>query len=113
MKPRILRFVAAAIVAAAIVAAILLLAPSPQPPPPPLIADTILDATTGEPIHADIYLNGSLTYQGVTHFQVVVPLDGSAEIHVVAPGYKPWGLRPRGGGSDKVLQGPVVKLTPE
>jgi hypothetical protein len=40
-------------------------------------------------------------------FQVTVPMDGSAEIRVAAPGYKPWGIRPRGGGSDKVMKGPV------
>jgi hypothetical protein len=34
-------------------------------------------------------------------------MDGSAEIRVAAPGYKPWGIRPRGGGSDKVIRGPV------
>jgi hypothetical protein len=34
-------------------------------------------------------------------------MDGSAEIRVAAPGYKPWGIRPRGGGSDKVMRGPV------
>jgi hypothetical protein len=43
----------------------------------------------------------------VTHFQVTVPMDGSAEIRVAAPGYKPWGIRPRGGGTDKVMRGPV------
>jgi hypothetical protein len=43
----------------------------------------------------------------VTHFQVTVPMDGSAEMRVAAPGYKPWGIRPRGGGSDKVMRGPV------
>jgi hypothetical protein len=36
-----------------------------------------------------------------------VPMDGSAEIRVAAPGYKPWGIRPRGGGTDKVMRGPV------
>ena len=115
MKPQILRFTAVTIVAAAIVtAAILLLAPSSQPPAPTLtlIADTITDTSTGQPIQANVYVNDTLTFQGVTHFQMVVPLDGSTEIRVVAPGYHAWGLRPKGGGSDKVLQGPV-KLKPK
>jgi hypothetical protein len=43
----------------------------------------------------------------VPHFQVTVPMDGSAEMRVAAPGYKPWGIRPRGGGTDKVMRGPV------
>ncbi len=72
----------------------------------------ILDTTTGQVLTADVYVNGALTYQGVTQFQVTVPLDGSTEIRVVAPGYTPWSVRPEGSGSDKVLQGPV-KLYPE
>jgi hypothetical protein len=101
--------------------ALLTLRPSPAEPGDPepvegptltLIADSILDASTGQPISADVYINGALTYQSVTQFQVTVPLDGSTEIRVVAPGYKPWGVRPRGGGSNKVLQGPI-RLNPE
>lgn len=30
-----------------------------------------------------------------------------AEIRVAAPGYQPWGIRPRGGGTDKVMSRPV------
>ncbi len=78
----------------------------------PISSTSNTDSTTGQPLTADVYLNGTLTYQGVTHFQVTVPLDGSTEIRVVAPGYHPWGLRPEGGGSDKVIQGPV-RLNPE
>jgi hypothetical protein len=76
-----------------------------------LTADSITDAATGQPVNADVYVNDALLYEQVTHFQVTVPLDGSAEIRVAAPGYKPWGIRPRGGGSDKTLSGPI-RLTP-
>jgi hypothetical protein len=51
--------------------------------------------------------SGALLYEHVTHFQVTVPIDGSAEMRVAAPGYRPWGIRPRGGGTDKVMRGPV------
>jgi hypothetical protein len=58
-------------------------------------------------LHADVYLNGALTYQNVTTFQVTVPLDGSTEIRVTAPGYKPWGLIPMSADSSKIMSGPV------
>jgi hypothetical protein len=100
--------------------ALLTLRPSPaeQRPEPvegptlTIIADTILDASTGTPIRADVYINGALIYQSVTQFQVTVPLDGSTEVRITAPGYKPWGVIPKGGGSNKVLQGPI-RLNPE
>jgi hypothetical protein len=79
-----------------------------------IVAESIIDQGTGQPLSADVYLNptggpcsGALLYEQVTQFQVTVPMDGSAEIRVAAPGYKPWGIRPRGGGSDKVMRGPV------
>ncbi len=84
--------------------------PSAEPATGPsltIVAESIVDQATGQALSADVYLNGALLYQGVTHFQVTVPMDGSAEIRVAAPGYKPWGIRPRGGGSDKVIRGPV------
>ena len=116
MKPRILRFVALLLLLLTILITIttifLLAKPNNAKPTLTLIADSITDASTGDPIQADVYLNHTLTFQSVPHFQVVVPLDGSTEIRVVAPGYHAWGLRPEGGGSDKVLQGPV-KLKPE
>jgi hypothetical protein len=89
--------------------------PSAQPAAGPsltIVAESILDQGTGQALQADVYLNGALLYEQVTHFQVTIPLDGSAEIRVAAPGYKPWGIRPRGGGSDKVMRGPV-RLQPE
>lgn len=36
----------------------------------------------------------------------------TAELRVVAPGYKDWALIPRGGGGDKIMRGPV-RLVPE
>jgi hypothetical protein len=88
------------------------LSPQAEAPSLTLTADSITDAQTGHPIQADVYVNDALLFEGVTHFQVTVPLDGSAEIHVTAPGYKPWGIRPRGEGTDKALSGPI-RLTPE
>jgi hypothetical protein len=38
----------------------------------------------------------------VVLFQVTVPIDGSAEIRVAAPGYKPWGMPPHGSGADQI-----------
>jgi hypothetical protein len=88
------------------------LSPQAKAPSLTLTADSITDAQTGRPIQADVYVNDALLFEGVTHFQVTIPLDGSAEIHVTAPGYKPWGIRPRGEGTDKTLSGPI-RLTPE
>ena len=48
-----------------------------------------------------------MLYQGVTHYKVTVPMDGGGEVRIVAPGYQPWAVRPRGGGTGKVLSGPV------
>jgi hypothetical protein len=84
--------------------------PSAEPAAGPsltIVAEAIIDKSTGQALSGDVYLNGALLYEQVTHFQVTVPMDGSAEIRVAAPGYKPWGIRPRGGGSDKVMRGPV------
>jgi hypothetical protein len=61
---------------------------------------------------ADVYVNGALLYENVTQFQVTVPLDGSAEVRVTAPGYAPWGVRPRGEGSDKRMSG-TIRLSRE
>jgi hypothetical protein len=123
---------------------------SPAPPSAgpslTIVAETITDKATGQPLTGDVCLNGALLrslgrsvlhpqhytakrysatnleynewlsgrensfvsqFVVVSHFQVTVPMDGSAEIRVTAPGYKPWGIRPRGGGSDKVMRGPV------
>jgi hypothetical protein len=33
-----------------------------------------------------VYVNGALLYEQVTQFQVTIPLDGSAEVRVTAPG---------------------------
>ena len=112
MTNRLLLTLALILLAAAAAAALIALllsrpAPSPAAPRLTLIAETIVDAETGQALAADVYLNGALLYQGVSQFQVTVPLDGSVEIRVTAPGYHPWGLRPRGGGTDKRLAGPI------
>ena len=114
MNPKILRF-AALILAVALTAAAaitILTRPSPEVPTLTITAETILNATTGAQIPANVYLNGTLVHKQVTHFQVTVPLDGSTEIRIAAPGYHPWAIVPRGGGADKVLSGPV-RLTPK
>lgn len=95
--------------------------PAPSRPPAPpsagpsltIVAESITDQATGQALTADVYLNGALLYEGVTHFQVTIPMDGSAEMRVAAPGYKPWGIRPRGGGTDKVMRGPVQLVREE
>ena len=117
----------AALIAAATIALLLALTqpspapvegpgPSPAPAQPAepaegptltIIAETSIDAQTGQALHADVYLNGALTYQHVTTFQVTVPLDGSTEIRVTAPGYAPWGLTPMSADSSKIMSGPV------
>ena len=65
-----------------------------------IIAESITDANTSEPLKANVYINGALIYQGGTQFQVT------------APGYNPWGLRPRGKGLNQKLIGPI-QLKPE
>jgi hypothetical protein len=108
--------IAIALIAAAAVIFFLFLrtAPAPVPTIPNLTitADAIVDADTGQPLFADIYVNDVLTLQHVTHFQVTLPLDGSSSIRVTAPGYQSWGFYGRGGGADKLMQG-TVQLLPE
>jgi hypothetical protein len=64
----------------------------------------------GEAIKADA--RKCIHYEQVTHFQVTVPLDGSAEVRVTTPGYAPWAVRPRGEGSDKRMSG-TIRLSRE
>ncbi len=75
--------------------------PSAEPAAGPsltIVAESIVDQGTGQALSADVYLNGALLYEGVTHFQVTILLDGSAEIRVAAPGYKPGGYGHAGAG---------------
>jgi hypothetical protein len=73
---------------------------------------SVIGDKAGQPLTADVYLNVILLYEDVTQFEVTVPMKGSPEIRVVAPGYQPWAVVPQGKGSDKVMSRPV-QLVPE
>ena len=56
-----------------------------------LIEGPIVDAETGLPVEADVYLEGRLLYAGVRTVSVWVP--SGSELRVKAPGYEPWAFR--------------------
>ena len=76
------------------------------------VEGVIVDAETGRPVEADVYLDGKLLYSHVRRFAVEVP--SGSELRVEAPGYHPWALRFRyklKEGSPARFSGPV-RLTP-
>jgi len=69
----------------------------------------IVDAETGQPLKADVFLDGERVFQGVERFRVEVP--SGTELRVVAEGYHPWALRFRYELREgQVLRGPVRLL---
>ena len=48
----------------------------------------IIDITTGQPVAADVYVNGNLVSQGVTEATFDVPVPGEFEVH--HPDYEIW-----------------------
>lgn len=80
--------------------------PSGSQPHSLIVSGWVVDDTTGEPVVADVYLDGRRVLEGVREFELEVP-NGS-EIRVEAPGYHPWALRMRYKvGEEKLLRGPV------
>ena len=76
------------------------------------IAESISDIETGQPVKADIYLNGALLYEGVTHFQMSLPLDGPHRIRVIAPGYRPQTITPDVAGENGPYDENIVVSQP-
>lgn len=91
--------------------------PLPLPVPVPVpesglwVEGVIVDADTGIPVEADVYLDGRLIYSGVRSFSVEVP-HGS-ELRVEAPGYHPWAIEFRYElTGERKFQGPI-RLKPK
>ena len=55
------------------------------------VEGVIVDAETGLPVDADVYLDGRLLYTNVRSFAVEVP--SGSELRVIALGYQPWAFR--------------------
>jgi hypothetical protein len=69
----------------------------------------IVDAETGRPLKADVFLDGELVFEEVERFRVEIP--SGSELRVEAPGYHPWALRFRYKLREgQVLRGPVRLL---
>ena len=64
----------------------------------------IIDAQSGEPLKADVYVNGELQARNVSSDSVLVPVPGIIE--VLKKGYHPWTIGING-RPDDVLEGPV------
>ncbi len=65
--------------------------PKPEKGVPLRVEGVIVDAETGLPVDADVYLDGRLLYSNVRSFAVEVP--SGSELRVIAPGYEPWAFR--------------------
>ena len=67
------------------------LSPSQAMAPRLLVEGPIVDAETGLPLEADVYLDGRLLYTDVRSVSVRVP--SGSELRIVAKGYAPWAFR--------------------
>ncbi len=74
------------------------------------VEGVIVDAETGRPVEADVYLDGTLLYAHVRSFAVEVP--SGSELRVEAPGYHPWALRFRYKLKEGSRFSGPVRLTP-
>ena len=70
---------------------LLALQATPEKGIPLRVEGVIVDAETGTPVEADVYLDGWLLYSKVRSFAVEVP--SGSELRVEAPGYEPWAFR--------------------
>ena len=70
---------------------LLALQATPEREVPLRVEGVIVDAETGLPVEADVYLDGKLLYANVRSFAVEVP--SGSELRVEAPGYEPWAFR--------------------
>jgi len=92
-------------------AAISLLPPRRGGEPGLLVEGVVVDAETGRPVEADVYLDGRLIYEQVTSFSVQV--KAGSELRVEAEGYHPWALRFRYKLKEtRIFRGPV-RLKPK
>jgi hypothetical protein len=66
----------------------------------------IVDAQTGQPVVADVYVDDELVQESVTQVDLTVRLDSDrlTEIRVVASGYQDWGIAVRGGSTGKLIE---------
>lgn len=73
------------------------------------ISGDIVDADTGKPVQADVYVNDGLAQEGVTQVNVVIPLRGIDRVvlRVEAPGYQDWELGIGSTDTSRELSGPV------
>jgi hypothetical protein len=68
-----------------------------------------MDAETGQPLKAEVFLDGKLIFAQVERFRVEVP--SGSELWVISEGYHPWALRFRYELREgQVLRGPVRLL---
>jgi hypothetical protein len=72
------------------------------------ISGPIVDATTNQPVVADVYVDSVLTLSKTDHVELIIPLqrDRQIEIRVKAPGYTDWAVAMQG-AAGKQLRGPV------
>jgi hypothetical protein len=63
----------------------------------------VIDTTIGQPVQADIYVNGNLVSAGVNEATFDVPVPG--EIKVEHPDYHPWSIE-IDGKTECTLSGP-------
>ena len=84
--------------------------PTPKKGVPLRIEGVIVDAETGMPVEADVYLDGRLLYSNVRSFAVEVP--SGSELRVEAPGYEPWAFRFRYELKGTYRFHGLVRLTP-
>jgi hypothetical protein len=74
------------------------------------LSGDIVDAASGGPVAAAVYINDALVQEQTTMVNVVVPLRGleAVTLRVEAPGYEVWEMRISSDGSgSKELRGPV------
>jgi hypothetical protein len=65
----------------------------------------IIDAETGELVHADVYANGELVAKGVTTDTFILNLPGTFEVH--HPDYEIWHVGIKDTNTEKTFSGPV------
>jgi hypothetical protein len=64
----------------------------------------IIDIATGQPVEADVYVNGNLVSRGVTEATFDVPVPGTIEVK--HPDYHLWAIEINA-KTERALRGPV------
>lgn len=73
------------------------------------ISGDIVEAETGEPVQAFVYVNDGLAQENVTQVNLVIPMRGldSVVLRVESPGYQSWELGIQSADSSREMSGPV------